>query len=137
MALTDLSGIHVLVVDDDEDSRTLLRKALEYYGAFVSTAASADEAWDRLRLLRPHVIVTDIVMPDDGLTLFREIQAVFTAAGIRIPVIAITAFREREQELIDAGIAEIIEKPLNPMLLCGAILRHAPPRAVDKPDQPD
>ncbi len=60
-------GVHVLVVEDTDDSRDMLRVALEYCGALVMTAASVEEALQILGTLRPHVLVTDISMPDDGL----------------------------------------------------------------------
>ena len=122
MALHDLKGIHVLVVDDNEDSRELLRAAMEYCGAFVTAAASVVEASHLLHQFRPHVVVSDIGMPDDGVTNVREVTSL---GGYRIPVIAITAFRGRGNELLDKGFVEVFEKPLDPMALCGAVLRHA------------
>jgi PleD family two-component response regulator len=60
MAHRDLEGVHVLVVDDSDDSREILRIALEYCGALVTTAESAERAKRILENLRPHVLVTDI-----------------------------------------------------------------------------
>jgi len=66
MAQRDLEGVQVLVVEDTDDYRELLRMALEYCGALVTTAASAEEAKRILDSIRPHVLVSDIGMPDDG-----------------------------------------------------------------------
>ena len=124
MALNDLAGVHVLVVEDTDDSREMLRVALEYCGAFVTTAASAEEAKRVLATLRPHVLVSDIAMPDDGLELIREVKTVAATKGLRIPVIAITAYRGRREELLAEGFVELVEKPLDPIALCGTIRRH-------------
>jgi CheY-like chemotaxis protein len=124
MALNDLAGVHVLVVEDTDDSREMLRVALEYCGALVTTAASAEEARRVLATLRPHVLVSDIAMPDDGLELIREVKTVAATKGLRIPAIAITAYRGRREELLAEGFVELVEKPLDPIALCGTIRRH-------------
>lgn len=124
MARSDLAGVHVLVVEDTDDSRELLRVALEYCGALVTTAASAEEAKRALATVRPHVLVSDITLPDDGVELIREVKTLAEAKGIRIPAIAITADHDRRQELLAEGFAELVEKPLDPIALCGTIRRH-------------
>ena len=120
MAHRDLEGVHVLVVEDTDDYRELLRMALEYCGALVTTAASAEEAKRILDSIRPHVLVSDIGMPDDGLELIREVKAVAQTKGLNIPAIAITAYRDRRE-----GFADLVEKPLDPIALCGVVRRHA------------
>jgi CheY-like chemotaxis protein len=124
MALDDLRGVHVLVVEDTDDSRELLRAALEYCGALVTTAASAEEAKRLLQQVRPHVLVSDIGMPDDGLKLIREVKAAAAEGGVPVPAIAITAYGERRQELLDEGFAALVPKPLDPLELCGLVRRH-------------
>lgn len=127
MPLGELVGVHVLVVEDTDDSREMLRVALEYCGALVTTAASATEAKRILENLRPHVLVSDIAMPDDGLELIREVKAIAEKKGIHIPAIAVTAYayEGRRDELLAEGFAELVEKPLDPIELCGVIHRHA------------
>jgi CheY-like chemotaxis protein len=124
MALQDLAGVHVLVVEDTDDSREVLRVVLEYCGALVTTAESAEQAKRILETIRPHVLVTDIAMPDDGLELIREVKAVAESKGIHIPAIAITAYQDRREELLAEGFAELLEKPLDPITLCGVVRRH-------------
>ncbi len=115
-----------MIVEDTDDSREMLQVALEYCGALVTTAGSADEAKRILETLRPHILVTDVAMPDDGVRLIREVIAAARAQGIDgIPVIAVTAHRGRRQELLREGFVELVEKPLNPIALCGVIRRHA------------
>jgi CheY-like chemotaxis protein len=125
MPFGELAGVHVLVVEDTDDSREMLRVALEYCGALVTTAASATEAKGILENLRPHVLVSDIAMPDDGLELIREVKAIAEKKGIYIPAIAVTAYEGRRDELLAEGFAELVEKPLDPIELCGVIHRHA------------
>jgi len=129
MALRDLEGVHVLVVEDTDDARELLRVALEYCGALVTTAASAGQATRLLSELRPHVLVTDISMPDDGLRLIREVKFIAQTKNIHVPAIAITAHPFRRSELLAEGFVELVEKPLDPIALCGVIRRYV---RVDK-----
>jgi CheY-like chemotaxis protein len=124
MALPELAGVHVLVVEDTDDSREMLRVALEFCGAVVTTAATATQAKRILETIRPHVLLSDIALPDDGLELIREVQTISELLGLHIPAIAITAYRERREELLAEGFAELIEKPLDPTRLCGVIRRH-------------
>jgi CheY-like chemotaxis protein len=124
MGLRDLEGVHVLVVEDADDARELLRVALEYCGAFVTTAASAGQATRLLSELRPHVLVTDISMPDDGLRLIREVKTIAQTKNIHVPAIAITAHPFRRSELLAEGFVELVEKPLDPIALCGVIRRY-------------
>jgi CheY-like chemotaxis protein len=122
----DLEGVHVLVVEDTDDSREMLRAAMEYCGALVTTAASVEEATGILSTLRPHILVTDIGMPSDGLELVREVARAARAWGVgSIPAIAITAYRARRDEILAEGFVELIEKPFNPLALCGVVRRHA------------
>ena len=125
MPTQDLLGVHVLVVEDTDDSREVLRTVLEYCGALVTTAESAERAKRILETVRPHVLVTDIAMPDDGLELIREVKTVAERKGIHIPTIAITAYTGRREELLAEGFAELLEKPLDPVTLCGVVRRHA------------
>jgi len=128
MALQELAGVHVLVVEDTDDSREMLRIALEYCGALVTTAESVDKAKRILETLRPHVLVTDIAMPDDGLEMIREVKRFAEMNALHIPTIAMTAYRGRRQELLAEGFAELVEKPLDPIALCGAARRHVRPQ---------
>jgi CheY-like chemotaxis protein len=120
----DLAGIHVLVVEDTPDSREVLRIMLEFCGAEVRTAESAEEGKRLLREERPDVMVSDIAMPDDGIELIRAVKASADAQDLRIPVIAITAYRERRPELLAEGFDDLVEKPLDPVTLCGVVRRH-------------
>jgi CheY-like chemotaxis protein len=87
-----LLGVHVLVVDDDDDARQLLRTILRYCRALVTVTASAREALTVLARVTPDALVGDIAMPEeDGYWLIRELRALSPARGGAIPAIALTA----------------------------------------------
>jgi CheY-like chemotaxis protein len=125
MATQDLAGVHVLLVEDTDDSREALRVLLEFCGAQVTAAASASEAKRVLETIRPHVLVSDISMPDDGLEVVREVKAAALARGVHIPAIAITAYRGRREELLVEGFVDLVEKPFDPLTLCQVVRQHA------------
>lgn len=121
----DLRGIHVMVVDDSEDSLYLVRLILQYYGAVVTTSGSVEEARHLLRTVHPHIVVSDIGMPHNGLGVVRDVVARAQSTGTVIPAIAMTAFHERRQELLAAGFVEVVEKPFDPGVLYRTVLSHA------------
>ena len=119
-----LSGLSVLVVDDDADSRALAALVLQRCGARVVTAADAPQA---LRLLadgRPDVLVCDIGLPGtDGLALLRQVRSLPVDGGGGIPAIALTAFTRREDRTraMAAGYQLYLAKPFNPDELVAAV----------------
>jgi CheY-like chemotaxis protein len=111
-----LDGLHVMVVDDNEDACAIMREALTHDGALVTVCGSADEAIHVLRYLRPHVLVADIAMPWlSGLDLIRTIRALPTDKGGAIPAVAVTAFGARfpRSVALSAGFQEYLPKPLD------------------------
>jgi CheY-like chemotaxis protein len=121
-----LSGLRVLVVDDEPDARALARRVLEERGADVVTVASAPEALavvdgDRA----PSVVVSDIGMPDeDGYDFIRKLRALPGSAG-RIPAVALTALARNEdrKRALLAGYQTHISKPVDPAELVAVIAR--------------
>ena len=88
-----LTGIDVLVVDDDEDARLLLQMTLSRYGAEVTTVASAREALESIDRAIPDVVLSDIGMPqEDGYDLLRRLRARPPEQGGSIPAVAVTAY---------------------------------------------
>ena len=82
----------MLVVDDDDDTRELVRTILEYAGALVTLAAGAPAALEVVARLSPDVILSDIAMPGaDGYALLRQVRASTPEQAPRIPAIAVTA----------------------------------------------
>ncbi|MEO8677990.1 MAG: response regulator [Vicinamibacterales bacterium] len=126
--LDDLQGIHVLIVEDDPDSRSVLALLLERQGAVVDQAASVAEALGTLARRAPDVLVSDIGMPDeDGYSLIRRLRARPSPGEVRLPAIALTAYaRPLDAEAaINAGYDRYMCKPVAPAELVRAIKRMA------------
>jgi CheY-like chemotaxis protein len=121
-----LSGVAVLVVDDDEDTADLFAAALSACGAHVTATTSARQAIRMVGVERPDVIVTDIAMPGaDGYWLLGEIRGSLDARIRTIPVLAVTAFgREHvRSRTLASGFVDHLEKPVDPEALCMAVSR--------------
>jgi CheY-like chemotaxis protein/anti-sigma regulatory factor (Ser/Thr protein kinase) len=112
-----LTGIDVLVVDDQDDARDLLKTLIESYGAKVTTVGSAADAMRVVDRAVPDVIVSDIGMPvEDGFSLMRRIRARPGRAGGEVPAIALTAYAsaaDRDAALA-AGYQAHVAKPFEP-----------------------
>src|SRR5215831_3077173 len=88
-----LKGVRVLVVEDDPDTRELLKVLFETHGGEVIATASVQEALSAYDQSQPHVIVADIGMPDyNGYALIGRVRARDRERGNIIPAIALTAF---------------------------------------------
>lgn len=100
-----LRGVKVLVVDDEEDARHLIRRLLEESEAKVCVAASTAEALSLFEAESPDVIISDIGMPgEDGYQLIRKLRQLGPEKGGGIPAIALTAYA-RSQDRIKAILA--------------------------------
>lgn len=115
VSTSDLSGIHILVVDDDADSRDLIAFVLEQAGAIVTPVASGIEALLAIEQSVPDLVVSDIGMPEmDGYALIQEIRALGSAR--LVPAIALTAYAGEidQRQAIAAGFQAHIPKPVDP-----------------------
>lgn len=120
----DLSGGKVLVGDDQTDTRDLIRRVLADCDADVLTASTAAEALILVERERPHVLVSDIGMPDvDGFELLRRVRALGQAGGGRIPAIALTALVRSEDRTraLRAGFQVHVSKPVEPSELVATV----------------
>jgi PAS domain S-box-containing protein len=111
-----LGGIRALVVDDEEDARTLVRHILEDCQAFVATASSTTEALEQLPRVRPDVLICDIGMPElDGYHLIRSVRALPPEQGGATPAVALTAFARPEdrRSALRAGYQMHLAKPID------------------------
>ncbi|HEY0100890.1 MAG TPA: ATP-binding protein [Pyrinomonadaceae bacterium] len=121
-----LEGLHVLVVDDEDDTRELLAFVLEQCGAKVTAVASARQALDALARSKPHVLLSDIGMPgEDGYELIRQVRASVRELGRKIPAAALTAYTTEgdRERVLSAGFQVHISKPVEPSNLV-AIVAH-------------
>jgi PAS domain S-box-containing protein len=110
-------GVKVLVVDDDNDARELLRSILAHHGASVRTAASAADAIKEFAAKPPQILLSDIGMPgEDGYELIRKIRALDSQEAKRVPAVALTAFARSEdrRRAIGAGFNMHLSKPVEP-----------------------
>jgi len=123
-----LEGLHVLVVDDDRDSRELVAAALALSGARVTVTGSAAEAFEAVGRLRPDVFVADIGMPgEDGYSLITRVRALGAERGGDVPAAALTAYARRDDRdrALAAGFQTHITKPVEPDALAEAVARLA------------
>jgi CheY-like chemotaxis protein len=138
-AAVTLDGLRIVAVDDDPDTRDLVRAVLEERRAAVSTAASATEGLSLVQELVPDVLVTDIGMPGEtGFDLLRAIRALPADRGGGIPAIALTAFARQEDRsrALAAGFSAHVAKPVEPIelvLIVADIARRAATRDPSKP----
>ncbi|MCL1464562.1 ATP-binding protein [Argonema galeatum] len=119
-----LSGLQVLVVDDEADTRDFLTTALEEYGAKVMAADSTESALEALQEWKANVLVSDIGMPgEDGYALIRKLRALESERGGSLPAVALTAYAmEKDRiEALDAGFQRHLSKPIDPIELVSAI----------------
>jgi CheY-like chemotaxis protein len=123
-ALGDLNGVHVLAVDDEEDSLGLLRTVLEAAGARVTTASSGATALATLEIATPDVLVADIGMPEmDGFELIKRIRALPKADVRDVPAAALTAFARSEDRTraLRHGFEMHLAKPVDPGELVASV----------------
>jgi signal transduction histidine kinase len=132
--LDHLDGVHVLIVEDDTDSRNVLAVLLQRLGALVEAVASAKEAYDRVAHRRPDVLVSDIGMPEeDGYSLIRRLRLM--NGERKLPAIALTAYARKQdaEAALGAGYDCHLPKPVAPADLVRAI--KSVTMAVRQPDQ--
>ena len=123
-----LGGLHILIVDDEDDSRELLCTILEQCGAKVTTAGAAFEALEALEHSVFDLLISDIGMPEvDGYTLIDKIRRRPIEKGGRVPAIALTAYARVEDRVraLKAGFQTHIPKPVEPDELVAVVVSLA------------
>ena len=106
------SKIHILVVDDDDRIRNLLKDYLADNNYIVSTAENANQAKEKLKYLKFDILILDIMMPgQDGYELTKDIKKKF-----KVPIILLTAKGEVENRIkgLELGADDYIGKPFEP-----------------------
>lgn len=123
-----LSGVNVLLVDDDSDTLKLMTTALTRRHATVTAVSSAGEAIKAIRQQRPDVLVSDIAMPDeDGYGLIEKIRLLETNEAESIPAVAITAYAKEEdrEKALSSGFQIYLAKPVELTELISVVARAA------------
>jgi PAS domain S-box-containing protein len=129
-----LSGLRILVVDDDAGICQSLADVLEEEQCRIETAASGVQAMECLSREQFDVVLTDVVMPDmDGYQLYQAINQRYPG----LPVILMTAFNYDKDHIIKRSCVEglqgvIFKKPVNPVLLKKLLLRQCRPEAASR-----
>nr|WP_201280670.1 PAS domain S-box protein [Hassalia byssoidea] len=124
VSTSDLSGIYILVVDDDADSRDFITFVLEQAGAIVTAVASGIEALQAVEQSVFDLVVSDIGMPEmDGYTLIQQIRALKPKR--QVPAIALTAYAGEidQQQAYSAGFQAHIAKPVDPNAVIAIVVQ--------------
>lgn len=111
-----LDGLKILIVDDEPDTRNMLKAGLSRCGAEVVAAASASEAFTALSADLPALLISDIGMPgDDGYEFIRRLRKLPGKEGGNIPAIALTAYARVEDRMnaLRAGYQMHVPKPVD------------------------
>ena len=119
-----LDGVQVLVVEDNNDTRDLVKMILQQSGAQVTDVASVAEAMEFLERSSCHLMVSDIGMPEeDGYQLIRKVRDFEQQQGRKIPAIALTAYTRAEERIkaLTAGFQLHVSKPVEPTKLLTAV----------------
>jgi PAS domain S-box-containing protein len=114
--LPSLAGLKVLVVDDEADTRELIREVLKECGAEVTLSSSAAEALNALEQHKPDILISDLGMPDeDGYSLITKIRALPSERGGHIPAAALTAYARAEDRMrvLRSGFQFHLPKPVD------------------------
>lgn len=121
-----LRNMSVLIVDDNEDNRELLRIVLEDQGASVTVAPSVELAVQKFRFQPTHVVITDIRLGEsDGYALLEAVRKCNAEYRGFTPVIAVTGYAspEDEEKATAAGFYAYVSKPFNPQDVVTTVTR--------------
>lgn len=111
----DLAGVHVFLIEDNADTRTMVSEVLIHCGSMVTVYQSADQALADLGEFVPTVFICDLSMPGlDGLNFMRRMRTLPPERGSRIPAVAITAYYEdfAAAAALEAGFNAYMTKPI-------------------------
>jgi PAS domain S-box-containing protein len=128
-----LSGVRVLVVEDDDAARELLVKVLRVAGAETRAAGSSAEALDALGEWRPDIVLSDLGMRgDDGYVLIRAVRSLPAERGGCVPAAALTVATEPQarNRAAAAGYDAQLAKPVEPVALLATVARLVQPASL-------
>ena len=131
-ALPDLTGLTILVVEDNFDALNLIRAILETAGAHPLLATHTGQAREYLRTRKAHLILCDLNLPgEDGTRFMQWLRARPASDGSDIPAIAITAHYEDFPVAGARGFTAYLRKPLQMERLCRTIAALCGRNSVD------
>jgi CheY-like chemotaxis protein len=94
---TRLKSVKVLAVDDDADTRDLVKAILERSGAHITVVGSGRDAFEVIKNTRPDVLICDLAMPEmDGYELLQKVRHLDPKFGL-LPTIALTGEADRSE----------------------------------------
>jgi len=131
---------HILVVDDDPDTRVLVSLVLEDHGYRVSAVENAPAAWDFLQTELPDLILLDVMMPgEDGFTFVRRLRAHHPTASVPILMFTAKSLLDDKATGFQAGADDYLAKPVHPADLIArvrSLLARRPAQAAAPPRKP-
>jgi len=131
-------GSKVLIVDDDEKLRKLVREYLEGYGFQVATLSDGLRVVEKIRDESPDIVILDVMLPEkDGLDVLKEIRMEHS-----VPVMMLTAKGEDADRIVglELGADDYLPKPFNPRELLArikAVTRRVPSHGLRKSWEPE
>jgi signal transduction histidine kinase len=123
-----LDGLHVLVVEDEPDTREAIALMITEAGGRASAVGTTADALRAIPTLAPDVLVCDIGLPgEDGYSLIRKVRALDDPAAAAIPAIALTAYAQEtdRRRALAAGFQSHLAKPVQPARLLGMLATAA------------
>jgi signal transduction histidine kinase len=120
----EIEGLRVLVLDDEEDARELIRSLLESCKISVTTASNPADAFAVVRAKNIDVVLSDIAMPvEDGLSFIRRVRALSREDGGRVLAVALTGYARLEDRtrVLRAGFNSHVAKPVEPSELLAVL----------------
>jgi CheY-like chemotaxis protein len=128
MAEQPLRGLHILLIDDNEDTLDAIRVVLEFNGASVVCSQSAEGARLVLATTSLDLVISDLAMPfEDGFDFVRSLRGRSAAEGGRTPAIAFSSSSDPETRLraLDSGYQDCVGKPVDVAFLVRVVARVA------------
>lgn len=112
----------LLVIDDDQGTRSLIKQALESEGYTVIGAANGEEGWFELLRVRPNLILLDLQMPlMTGWGFAHKMEQ----EGIPVPIIIMSGMINSRSDALELGAVDLLNKPFTIMDLRAKVARHA------------
>lgn len=111
-----LKGVRVLLVEDNEDSREMLKIIFEQHGLEITAVDSADAAMSAIKQAQPDILISDVGLPgEDGYALISKIRQLPPEQGGAIPAVALTGYASLKDRLhaFDVGYQEHLSKPVD------------------------